>query len=59
MSVVEVAQLNEDDLKRLSPEQIAQAFREGKLARLLGREVPVPLVDEPPAGAASGRQAGT
>jgi hypothetical protein len=51
MSVVEVPQLSEDEVKALPPEAVERAYREGRLARLLGREVPVQLQDEDAAGA--------
>jgi hypothetical protein len=49
VSVVEVKQLSEDEVKALPPEEVERAYREGRLARLLGRKVPVRLQDDPPA----------
>jgi hypothetical protein len=50
VSVVEVPQLTEAEVRALAPEEVERAYREGRLARLLGREVPVRLQDDPPAG---------
>jgi hypothetical protein len=49
VSVAEVQQYSDDDLKQMSPEQIAKAYHDGKLARIMGRRIPIEVVDDPPA----------
>jgi hypothetical protein len=51
-AVVEVPQLTEAEVRALAPEEVERAYYEGRLARLLGREIPVRLADERSADAA-------
>ncbi len=53
-AVVKVPQLTEAEVRALAPEEVERAYREGRLARLLGREIPVRLQDKRPEVASQG-----